>query len=300
MAVSHALPLPSASQTRLRATHRSSRASRAPLLRRLPAGIAVATFVSCVALSCLPIAASAAEPVDVLGTWYVLVHYTDTDTANPDADRWLDLVWVLSMKGSRLEWKEFPIVVFEDQTGRFEAIPGNPKARTLRAWEPTPAQLEAIDAGPRVNDRGSKTKTLRGSPERGWESPNRMASGMGVNVMSYQEVLSIEQPTTLPKFIRADMLGNQHTRGGGGQIVYETLEVRDGGDTLVGRYERDGHRTGVFRARRTPEPRGLPEQEGTPNERLVEELKAAGGVGAMGLGKSSGGPREGFDEGNDF
>jgi hypothetical protein len=247
-----------------------------------------------------PLRAARAEAVDLLGTWYVLVHYKDTSTANPDADRWLDLVWVLSMKGSRLEWKEYPIVVFEDASGRFEAIPGNPKARALRAWEPNADQLAALAAGPRVNDRGAKTKTLRGSAERGWTSPNRMSSGASVNVMGYQEVLSIERPATRPRFVRADVLGNEHAHGDSGQIVYETLEVRDGGDTLIGRYQRDDHRSGVFRAWRTPAPRGLPEKEGTPNERLTEQMKATGGVGAMGLGKPSGGPREGFDEGDDF
>lgn len=247
-----------------------------------------------------PMRSARAEAVDLLGTWYVLVHYKDTSTANPDADRWLDLVWVLAMKGSRLEWREYPIVVFEDATGRFEAIPGNPKARALRAWEPNAAQLAEIAAGPRVNDRGARTKTLRGSAERGWTSPNRMASGAGMNVMGYQEVLTIERPSTLPRFVRADVLGNEHAQGDGGQIVYETLEARDGGDTLIGRYQRDDHRSGVFRAWRTAAPRGLPEKEGTPNERFTEQMRAAGGVGAAGLGKASGGPREGFDEGDDF
>lgn len=247
-----------------------------------------------------PAGPARAESVDILGTWYVLVHYTDSSTANPDAQRWADLVWVLSMKGSRLEWQEYPLVVFDNASGRFEAIPGNPRARTLRAWEPNSAQLAVIERGPHVNQRGAKTKTLRGSSETGWQTVNRMSGVAGASVMGYQESLSIEHPTSLPRFVRADMIGNAYKQSSGGETVYETTEVLHDGDTLVGRYERDGHRHGRFRARRTPPPRGLPKKEGTPNERLAEKLRAEGGVGAMGLGKSSGGPREGFDEGDDF
>jgi len=259
-------------------------------------------FLACImAVLWLPVAAARAEPadLDLLGTWYVVIHYTDSSTANPQAERWADLVWVLSMKGSRLEWQEYPLVVFSDTSGRFEAIPGNPRARTLRAWEPNSSQLAMIDRGPRINTRGAKTKTLKGSAQSGWASVNRMGGMTSASVMGYQESLAIEQPDSLPRFVRADSVGNAYKQSGG-QNVYETTEVRDGGDTLIGRYERDGHRQGTFRARRTPPPRGLPKKEGTPNERLAEKLRASGGIGAMGLGQSSGGPREGFDEGDDF
>lgn len=256
--------------------------------------------VIALALSLPTMRARADEPVDILGAWYVLVHYRDTKTANPNADRWLDLVWVFSIKGSRLEWQQYPLVVFEDTSGRFEAIPGNPRARSLRAWEPNSAQLAVIDGGPHVNPRGARTKSLRGSPERGWKTVDRTSGGMGANVIGYSESLRIEQPTTLPVFVRTDTLGNAYKTSGEGATIYETTEVRDGGNTLIGRYERDGHKQGVFRLLRTPPPRGLIEKEGTPNERLTERFRATGGIGAMGLGSSTGPVREGFDEGDDF
>ena len=37
-------------------------------------------------------AAPARAEFDVQGTWFVLVHYRDSRTASPDADRWEDLV----------------------------------------------------------------------------------------------------------------------------------------------------------------------------------------------------------------
>ena len=100
--------------------------------------------------------------------------------------------------------------------------------------------------------------------------------------------------------MRADSLGSSVQNSSGGETVFATTEVRSGGRKLVGRYTRDGHQEGTFKAWRTEPVRGLPEKEGTPNERLVERMREAGGVGAMGLGQSSGGPREGFDEGDDF
>ncbi len=269
--------------------------------RRPHARLAAPVFaLADLATALLPAATARADDVDILGAWYVLVHYHDEATANPDADRWLDLVWVFSMKGSRLEWQEYPLVVFEDAAGRFEAIPGNPRARSLSAWEPNRSQLAVIRKGPHVNPRGAKAKTLRGSPERGWKTVDRPGGGMSVNVIGYRESLRIDTPTTLPVFVRSDVLGNAYKTSGEGSTVYETTEVRDGGDTLIGRYERDGHRRGVFRLRRTPPPRGLIEKEGTPNERMAQQHRATGGVGAVGLGSSTGPVREGFDEGDDF
>ncbi len=253
-----------------------------------------------IAVSSLAPAEARAGDLDIVGSWYVLVHYKDESTANPNADRWLDLVWVFEMKGSRLEWREYPIVVFEDTTGRFEPRAGNPRARTLHAWEPNSTQRAVIRKGPHVNDRGSKVKTLRGSPERGWKTVNRPGVGMGANVIGYQESLHIEDPTGLPVFSRMDSLGNAARGTSEGSTVYTTTEVLRDGKMLAGTYERDGHRHGVFRARRTPPPRGLIEKEGTPNERLAERLRESGGAGAVGLGSSTGPVREGFDEGDDF
>ena len=64
--------------------------------------------------------ATASEPVDLVGTWHVLVHYTDSSAADTEVLRWDDRIWVFKRKGSRLSWTEYPIVVFNDRSGRFE------------------------------------------------------------------------------------------------------------------------------------------------------------------------------------
>ncbi len=222
-----------------------------------------------------PAARAAGEgPIDVLGTWYVLIHYRDSATANPEVDRWLDLVWVFEQSGTRLQWTQYPLVVFEDTTGRFEAIAGNPRARVLHAWEPNEAQLETIRGGPRVNARGARTKTLRGSDARGWKTTSRMTA-TSASVVGYQENLTVEGLDGLPVFLREDVVGNALRASDRGGSRFETEEVRGAGNVLVGRYARDEHRRGRFRMWRTEDVRGLIEKKGTPNERQLEAAKGA-------------------------
>ncbi len=220
-----------------------------------------------------PAAADQSEAIDLQGTWFVLVHYRDEATANPDSIRWLDLVWRFARKGQRLEWTEHPLVVFEDPAGRFEARGGNPRARVLAAWEPNEQQMMTIREGPRVNARGHKSKTLRGSDEKGWNSarPRVQASAA---VLGYHERLRVEGLMDKPVFVREDMLGNASQRSEG-RTRYEVSEVLDGGNTLLGRYERDGIKHGTFRMWKTAPARGLIEKPGTPNERDWQAAKEA-------------------------
>ena len=95
------------------------------MLRFLPVSLAVLAL----ALAPLPAAAATATSTDLVGTWFVLIHYRDSMTANPDSDRWADKVWKIEQKGSRLQWSEYPIVVFNDGSGRFGPVAGNPRAR---------------------------------------------------------------------------------------------------------------------------------------------------------------------------
>ena len=216
--------------------------------------------------------ALAKPPLDLEGTWFVLIHYKDPASANPDAWRWRDRVWNFARKGTRLQWTEYPLVIFQDTTGRFENIAGNPRSRVLAAWEPNATQAETIADGPRVNDRGAKTKTLRGSDSGGWHSTRRMAQ-TSASVMGYHEQLSIDALESLPVFERRDIVGNAMTNAGEGLTRYQVTEIRDGGATLAGSYERDGRHRGLFRAWRTPAVRPLLEKKGTPNQRAAEAMR---------------------------
>ncbi len=231
------------------------------------------TFLACLLLQWVMNATAQAtdETVDLRGTWFLLIHYSDPESANPEATRWRDLVWSFSLKGSRLQWQEYPIVYFEDSSGRFEALGDNPRSRILSGWEPNAKQMETIMNGPRVNSRGAKTKTLKGSNSEGWRSSRRRAQ-TSASVLGYHESLSIEKLEGQPIFERRDIVGNALSQSAEGLTRFEVTEILEAGKTLIGRYERDGRHRGVFRMWRTPPARGLEKKDRTPNERARDAL----------------------------
>lgn len=235
-----------------------------PGLRSLCLALAIATVLG---LS-LSGRSAHAEPLDLTGTWFVLIHYRDPGTANPDATRWKDFVWVFTQRGSRLEWTQYPIVVFDDDSGRFETLGDNPRSRVLAGWEPDAAQLQTLADGPQVNPRGKGTKSLRGSDAQGWKSVSRMVA-TSASVLGYQENVSIEGLNDLPRFVREDVVGNALSSSKGGGTRYEVESVEQGGQQLRGRYERDGRQKGTFRMWRTAPIRDLP---------IKEEKDAKGGA----------------------
>ena len=219
-------------------------------MAQLPRRLAPHLIALRAALALLLWPAVASAGVDLAGTWHVLVHYRDANTANPEVDRWEDRVWEFVPKGSRLAWTEFPIVIFDDESGRFERREGTGQyARVLHAWEPSPEQLANLRAGLAVNDRGSQKKNLRRSGDA-WRSETR-ASPSSVSVITYQETWSIEDPEGLPVFTQADLLGSECAESMQGRTQLRTAEVREGGDLLVGSYDRDGTRVGTFEMRRS-------------------------------------------------
>ena len=143
---------------------------------------------------------------------------------------------------------EWPIVVFSDESGRFERRGTGQYARILHYWEPNRGQLDNIRNGLAVNDRGSKEKTLRKDGDD-WRSSGRarVASAM---VITYQENWIVESASELPVFIREEMLGTASAQNVEGRTEYRTQEIRAGGDVLVGTYQRDGTRHGTFRMMR--------------------------------------------------
>jgi hypothetical protein len=193
-------------------------------------------------------AASARAEVNLNGTWHLLVHYKDDISSNPDKPRWDDRLWSFEPSGSRVRWMEWPIVVFSDDAGRFERRASGQYARVLHYWEPNQGQLGDIRNGLSVNDRGSKTKTLRKDGDA-WRSTGR-ARAASAMAITYQENWIVESASDLPVFIREEILGPAGAESMEGRTEYRTQEIRAGGDVLVGTYERDGTRHGTFRMMR--------------------------------------------------
>ena len=143
-------------------------------------------------------AADEGGEVDLIGAWHVTVHYRDQASANPDADRWDDKLWRFEKRGSRLQWTEFPIVVFENREGRFE-VSEERSVRILHFWEPNEEQRAEIEKGLLVNPRGAKSKGMRGSPSRGYRSAGGLRSE-SVSVIGYSESWSVAGLPAKPVF----------------------------------------------------------------------------------------------------
>jgi hypothetical protein len=227
------------------------------------------------ALALFLLAAAPVRAVDLAGTWYVLVHYKDDHAENADAERWEDRVWVFERLGNRLEWTDYPIVVFEDESGRFERRDTGQYARILHYWEPNEVQLADIRDGLQVNSRGSKSKSLRGSDAKGWSSVRRAAAS-SASVVTYQEVWSIDDVQGLPVFTRSDFLGGGRTDTLEGVTKFTTTRVENG--VLLGTYDRDGSRRGDFRMLPSGTPgalKGAPTQEALQKKVIERQMDQA-------------------------
>jgi len=210
---------------------------------------------------------AAAEPeFDLIGSWYVLIHYKDSASDDPEAERWKDGVWNFEEKAGRVQWAIHPIVVFEDQSGRFERLGSAGSRRVLQYWEPNPAQLAQIEDGLEVNVRGSMSKGLRGSVQRGYRSGGGLRA-QSASVIGYSESWEIDGLPRAPVFTRAVVMGSARTESMEGRTRLTTLEVLDGGRRLEGVYDRDGTSHGSFVMNR------------------VARFRTAGGKGTRNKGK---------------
>jgi hypothetical protein len=216
----------------------------------------------------LALASVSSAQVELEGTWHVLVHYTDDNSTHPEQPRWQDRVWAFERKGSRLQWIEYPIAVFEDEGGRFERRSTGQYARVLGSWEPDANQLADIRDGLKVNTRGMKKKSLRGSDAAGWRTTHRSRAA-SASVITYQENWGIEGLPRLPVFVQEDVMASARSETLEGVTRYETTAVGDGGELLEGRYERDGSRHGTFQMRRAGE-------VGMLEEKSQSEIQAQG------------------------
>jgi hypothetical protein len=207
-------------------------------------------WLACLFAFALPLPALAFGADDLVGAWHVLVHYQDSATENPNAKRWEDRVWVFEKAGDQLRWTDYPIVVFDDDTGRFEKSGGNRTSRVLDYWEPTAAQQEQIRAGLAINSRGARSKTLSGTNASGWSSARRGATYKSSRFITYEETWTIDGLPDQPRFERRDSMGSGSSEDFEGRTVYQTTRIEAGGDVLRGTFDRDGTRKGTFRLAR--------------------------------------------------
>jgi hypothetical protein len=218
--------------------------------------------------------APGARAVELDGYWYVLVHYQDSASNKPEAWRWDDRVWRFVSKDGRLEWTEYPIVSFQNETGRFEALSGNRAARVVAAWEPNADQLADIKDGLAANSRGVKTKTLRSDGDASAWTSGEGAGPDSAMVITYSETWSIEGLPDAPIFTRDDSMGGASAEAMEGRTQYRTESVLENGEELRGGFDRDGTRKGRFRMIRSSEVGAAGEQDLEERQRKALRQRA--------------------------
>ena len=223
--------------------------------------------------------APAARAVELEGTWYVLVHYQDKESPKPEAWHWEDRVWKFERKGDRLEWTDYPIVVFEDERGRFENLGHmGRESRVAGAWEPSPAQLADVKDGLQVNSLGVKTKSLRAKDAGAAWSSSEGAGPNSASVITYTEHWSVEGLPDRPVFSRADSMGSGGAEEMSGRTEYRTAEVVDGGEELHGSFDRDGTRIGNFRMIRSGQTEAVKGSGLTQGQRTMQMFARQAGL----------------------
>jgi hypothetical protein len=229
-------------------------------------------------LAAFALSAAPAAALDLVGTWHVLVHFKDSATTHPERERWEDRVWEFAMEGDRLRWSDYPIVVFSDETGRFEQDGGNRASRVLHFWEPNEAQLAQIRGGLEINHRGSRTKTLRRAPDGGWTSGEGRPAYQSARFITFTELWSITGSPDRPVFSFDDVMGSATPKSFEGRTVYETESVEAGGQALRGRFERDGTRIGAFHMRRAGAAGAVKGSGKTDGQRTMEMFASFAGL----------------------
>jgi hypothetical protein len=196
-----------------------------------------------------------AFPVE--GLWYVLIHYTDDHAMDPAAWHWEDHLWSIKREDQQLRWRDFPIVIFDDKTGRFERVGPNPLSKVRGAWEPNPGQLENIGVGLMVNERGAQAKRLKPATrekadllEKGashilWQS-QAAPPATSASMVTFSSTWRIEERESMPIFSWNDLLDSGRAESMEGRTEFRCERIDDKG-VVHGRFDRDGVRHGRFR-----------------------------------------------------
>ncbi len=214
--------------------------------------LALVMLVVCGSITPAPLAAEP-QQFDLLGTWYVIVHYRDSGlqeagsrsavAGSRGTEAWEDKVWSFDRRRSRLLWVEYPVVFFDNDRGRYETLASGRAIKSPGSWRPGARQLEEIEKGLSVNPQWARSKSLRGDPARGFRSGG-MANRESASVVGYSETWEVRGLADHPVFRRVDEMSSGRAVALDGQTEYRSTS-RDTG-RLEGSFSRDGVEIGSF------------------------------------------------------
>lgn len=197
----------------------------------------------------------------------MLVHYRDLGGAEADLRQWDDRLWVFERTEAdpeALRWTEYPVVDFDDGSGRFRSALGANPVRELGYWEPDAGQRREIERGLEAGSRGARHRTLR-RIESGWSSETGSGARYdSARFVTWSTVFEIELGGDAPVFTVRDALGSAAARAIEGRTLYRGERVLEDGHVIEGAYDRDGKQLGRFRMTRSGGRRVLEEPAAEP------------------------------------
>ncbi|MAI78169.1 MAG: hypothetical protein CL917_04450 [Deltaproteobacteria bacterium] len=187
--------------------------------------------------------ASAQEPF--LGRWYVLVHLDPESDLDPAEPRWEDQIWEIESVGKSFRWTLFPHVEFKRNEGRYESREDGLRARSPGVWSPSADQIAEIKAGLKVDSYSARSKSLRGSPSKGWQSAGALRSG-SASMVGYHELWEIRLRDGFPVFSRSDRMGSARTEVLEATTRFSTDQIDTNGHRMSGTYQKGTDFKGQF------------------------------------------------------
>ncbi|MDG2050705.1 MAG: hypothetical protein P8M78_11145 [Myxococcota bacterium] len=198
-----------------------------------------------------------ADAGELVGDWYVLVHYQDSQGADPRQIFWQDEVWRFAPAPGGVRWTRYPHAVFNEGAGRTARLPSGEQGQSLGAWWPNTKQRAEIEAGLPLDSFEAKSKRLFGQPGGGYRSRS-LAQGGSASSVAFVAHWSIEPAPSGPVFRQRDTLASGRAESAQGEAVFRTESRAESGDSMGGVFRRDGRFEGKFWLWRSPSPKGPP------------------------------------------
>jgi hypothetical protein len=187
--------------------------------------------------------------VDLNGSWYVLIHYKDSQSEDKSITKFKDFVWTIEQTANTLTWEQYPYVIFSEdaEVVRRQAMRGH------TAWEPDEAQWAQLKLAVDVSSRALTRKRMTGSVEKGWKSLAPLGSG-GLNTMSFTRNWDVGFKPDKISIVIVDSLSGATGLGGIEESTTFEVTQRVSPGELRGTYE-EGTKRGTFRMVRSAERR---------------------------------------------
>ncbi len=193
-------------------------------------------------LAPLGVPAGPQEPplLDLSGEWYVLLHYRDGNSPDPDGVRFRDFGWSIQQGEGEIVFRTYPYVVFEEELEQLR----KGYMRAAERWDPDPATMARLREELPVSPRAATSERLLGSRAVGFRSPS--SGPGGVNTLTFTRDWRVRfEPGVVRVEIEDALGGHQGFEEMHETTVYE-IQERTGPGELRGVY-REGKREGTFR-----------------------------------------------------